>query len=196
MWLLARFVTGGEVSRTGERSDAACVGARFIAPNKRQVKSVAATCMALGWGAALPGIPPHPHAMNRAATPLFRSVHLTPMGPDLSRPGAWVSLPDSCGVVPRLAPTRAHPPPNPTPCHYILYPCSHAVVPSPGGGAVPRPVVARGGRVERWALAGARPQRHAARCTLAPTLSGKEGAWVGYPPLTSPPVSNRAMSLN
>ena len=30
------------------------------------------------------------------------------------------SLPDSCGVVPRLAPARAPPPSNPTPCHYML----------------------------------------------------------------------------
>ncbi len=36
--------------------------------------------MALGWGTASPEIPPHPRAMNRAATPLSRSVNVTPMG--------------------------------------------------------------------------------------------------------------------
>src|SRR6266699_1137653 len=31
------------------------------------------------------------------------------------------TLPDSFGLVPRLAPARAHPPLNLTPCHYMLY---------------------------------------------------------------------------
>src|SRR6266699_3103267 len=56
----------------------------------------------------------------------------------------------------------------PTPPRATTYctPCSHAVEPTPSGGAVPRNVVARGGRVERWALAGARPQRHACPNTV------------------------------
>ncbi len=45
--------------------------------------------------------------------------------------------------------------PNPTPCHYMLsIPAPTPVGPSPGGGAVSRYVVARGGRAERWGPCG------------------------------------------
>src|SRR5207245_9762272 len=57
----------------------------------------------------------------------------------------------------------------------LSIPAPTPVGPPSGGGAVPRPVVARGGRVERWGPCGCQAPRHAARCTLAPQLSGKEG---------------------
>src|SRR5713101_4728775 len=48
-------------------------------PHWHHVKGVGATFMALGWGMGSPG-PPHPRAMNRAATLLSRSVNLTLRG--------------------------------------------------------------------------------------------------------------------
>src|SRR6266567_1282481 len=51
-----------------------------------------------------------------------------------------------------------HPQPHPVPLH-VVHPCSYPAGPSPGGGAVPRPVVARGGRVERWGPGGCQATR-------------------------------------
>src|SRR5205807_3674947 len=81
-------------------------------------------------------------------------------------------------------------PPTPPRATTCCPPCSHAVEPSPGGGAGPRPVVARGGRVERWGPCGCQAPRHAARCTLAPQLSGKEGLC----PCTPKSVGERGIS--
>src|SRR6266581_2712098 len=50
--------------------------------------------------------------------------------------------------------------PNLTPCHYMLsIPAPPPAGPSPGGGAGPRPVVARRGRVERWGPCGCQATR-------------------------------------
>ncbi len=49
---------------------------------------------------------------------------------------------------------------NRTPCHYMWYtPAPTSVGPSPGRGAVPRHVVARGGRVEWWGPCGCQDSR-------------------------------------
>ncbi len=71
------------------------------------------------------------------------------------------------GLPPGTRKGPSTPQPHPVPLH-VVHPCSYPVQPSPGGGAVPRPVVARG-------PCGCQAPRHAARCTLAPKLSGKEG---------------------
>ncbi len=74
-------------------------------------------------------------------------------------------FPDSFGVIPHLAPTRAHPPLHPTPCHYMSQdpcPTPTSTAPSPGGGAVTSHVVARGGWGGRRGPCGCQASQRAA----------------------------------
>src|SRR5712692_3835917 len=74
-------------------------------------------------------------------------------------PGQFSGTQVASGVSSGLAPTRAHPPPtSPRATTFRLAhrPARVSTAPSPGGGAVPRNVVARGGAGWCGALVGAR----------------------------------------